>query len=310
MLSRDYLRNVLGPPSPFGPLSAVDLADQIEMIKITPVYLSTEDLSKMWTAMQARYRPTMAYLASVVLIEATNGVNAAPPVLKRGAGDTGPVATAVPIPNLTGVRVEASELLPAMRLGDDLLVRGTSLDDIASLTAVLEEAKSGLTQEGAPTSHTSPGSIRIHIPSIADDADAMNEWAIGLYKLTLRVARPSLPEWTTNTLAIPLAPLINVAPLNAAPGDVLTLSCSPRLLSEQHAHTTVIFGSQSITPTTITTDQIDLTQPTTLDFTVPAVAAGEYMVRLRVSGIDSLPIVIAGSPPTFDLDPQQKVTVA
>src|ERR1043166_7068288 len=55
VLSRAQLRTVLGAPSlvdgsilpqPFGPLSALDLADQIELIKISPVFLSTEDLSK------------------------------------------------------------------------------------------------------------------------------------------------------------------------------------------------------------------------------------------------------------------------
>ena len=37
--------------------------------------------------------------------------------------------------------------------------------------------------------------------------------------------------------------------------------------------------------------------------------AGEYIVRLRVDGIDSLPVTITGSPPTLDFDAQQKVTV-
>src|SRR5262249_42990727 len=87
VLGRQQLRTVLGGsspvdgsilPSPFGDLSAEDLADQVEQIKITPVYLGTEDLSKMWTAMQARYRPTMAYLVSVVLIQSTESVKVAP----------------------------------------------------------------------------------------------------------------------------------------------------------------------------------------------------------------------------------------
>jgi hypothetical protein len=310
MLSRAHLHTVLGPPSPFGTLSAEDLADQIELIKISPVFLTTEDLSKMWTAMQARYRPTMAYLASVVLIEATNGGRAAPPVLKRGPADTGPVATAVPIPNLTSVRVEASELLPAMRLGDNLLVKGTSLDDTGSLTAVLEETKSGLLQELTPVATNASTSVTIHIPTTAEEPNAMNEWVVGLYKLMLRVTKPNLPQWTTNSLAIALAPLITVAPLNPGPGDIdLTVTCTPRLLPEQEAHTSLIFGSRQVSPTSVTSP-VDVTQPTTLDFTVPDVAAGEYMIRLRVSGIDSLPSIISGSPPTFNLDPQQKVTVA
>lgn len=319
VLTRDQLRTVLGAPSPvggailpapFGNLSAVDLADQIELIKITPVFLSTEDLSKMWTAMQARYRPTMAYMASVVLIQSTNGGRSAPPVLKRGDSDRGPVATAAPFPTLVSVRPEASELLPAMRLGDNLLVTGSSFNDPDSITTVFENQKARLSQEIAPESVPSPTELIVHVPSIAEDANAMNDWAIGFYRLTLRVTKPDLPEWSTNSVAVVLAPLITVTPLNAAPGDVnLTLTCTPRLLPEQETQTSLIFGSRPVLPTSITTPA-DITLPTTLTFTIPAVQAREYVVRLRVEGVDSLPITISGSPPTLDFDPQQKVTVA
>ena len=51
-------------------------------------------------------------------------------------------------------------------------------------------------------------------------------------------------------------------------------------------------------------------QPTTLTFNVPAVAAGEYVVRLRVGGIDSLPVTLTGSPAALNFDPQQRIKVA
>ena len=61
-----------------GPLGAVDsalataeLADQVEMIKVTPEPLSTEDLSKLWTAFGGKFRPSAGYEATVVLIEST-----------------------------------------------------------------------------------------------------------------------------------------------------------------------------------------------------------------------------------------------
>src|SRR5260370_41121471 len=124
VLTRAQLRIALGAPSPvdgtilpspFGTLSAADLADQVELIKITPVFLSTEDLSKMWTAMQARYRTTMAYLVSVVLIQPRPAGSVAAPVLRQGPLDRGPTAVGSPIPLLSRVRPAASDLLPAMR---------------------------------------------------------------------------------------------------------------------------------------------------------------------------------------------------
>ena len=87
------------------------------------------------------------------------------------------------------------------------------------------------------------------------------------------------------------------------------MTCTPRLRPEQEAQTSLIFGMQQITPQSITTPA-DKTKPTTLSFTVPAVIKGEYLVRLRVEGIDSLPITLTGSPPKLDFDPQQKVKVA
>src|SRR6185503_17333002 len=151
------------------------LADQVELIKITPVYLTTEELSKMWTAMQARYRPSMAYTASVVLIQADNQGKAAPPVLKRGADDRGAVAVAAPFPTLLSVRPAISESLPAMRLGDDLLVTGSNLADSGSITAVIENVRAQLTREIGPVVADSATKLTLHVPSIAEDADAMHE---------------------------------------------------------------------------------------------------------------------------------------
>jgi hypothetical protein len=321
VLTREKLRISLGLPSPpvdssilpliVGNVSAVDLADQIELIKISPVFLNTEDLSKMWTAMQARYRPTMAYMASVVLIQGTTGMRVAPPVLKRGQDDRGPVAFGSPFPTISGVRPAVSDLLPAMRLGDDLLVTGTYLNGQGPITALFENSKAKLLEQITPAMTGSSTRLTVHVPGIDDDASAMNKWAVGLYALSLRLRRPDSPSWTTNGMPIALAPLITVSPPNASPGDIdVTVTCTPRLRPEQEAHASLIFGTRQIFPESIDTPPDDLTSPTTLVFTVPAVAAGEYVVRLRVEGIDSLPITLTGSPPNLDFDPQQKVIVA
>ena len=50
-------------------------------------------------------------------------------------------------------------------------------------------------------------------------------------------------------------------------------------------------------------------QPTTLTFLVAAAAKGKHVVRLRVDGVDSLPIVRAGTPPVLQFDPNQTVTI-
>ena len=74
----------------------------------------------------------------------------------------------------------------------------------------------------------------------------------------------------------------------------------------------MIFGSQALLPKTVVTpsaNAADLLKPTTLTFAIPATAAGTYILRLRVDGVDSMPITVSGSPPMLDFDANQRVTV-
>jgi hypothetical protein len=93
VLTRDAIRRALAPPTSVGAggslpeemraLFESDLAEQVEQIKIIPQALSTEEVSKLWSAFHARYRPTAAYQASVVLIESRRPTRAALPVRAR-----------------------------------------------------------------------------------------------------------------------------------------------------------------------------------------------------------------------------------
>jgi hypothetical protein len=292
-------------PSPFGSLSALDLADQIEMIKISPVYLSTEELSRIWTAMQARYRSSMAYMVSVVLIRDEVAGSAAAPVLQRGAPSVG----AAPAPVISAASVAASDLLPAIRLGDDLLISGMRLDDPTISSVVFTYVVMGAVTELAPKTGATNTQLLSHIPSIAEDATAMSNWAIGVYEIALRVVRPDVPAWMTNAVPIALTSIITVSPTSAAAGDIaLTLTCTPRLTDAQLTQALLIFGNEILKPDSVT-NPANPAQPTSLNFTVAAVTAGSYLVRLRVQGIDSIPAVFTGTPPTLQFDPLQKVNV-
>ncbi|MEA3335574.1 MAG: DUF4255 domain-containing protein [Chloroflexota bacterium] len=92
VLARDAIRESLAAPPPISggvlppaqqALVAAELADQVELIKIVPQALNLEELSKLWTAMQAKYRPSAAYQASVVLIESKRSTRPALPVRTR-----------------------------------------------------------------------------------------------------------------------------------------------------------------------------------------------------------------------------------
>ena len=95
-ISRDAIRTALNPPEPvdgsllpsvYQALRAADLADQVEMIKVTPAVMNLDAISNLWSAMQAHYRPTAPYLVTVVLIRSNRPTRASLPVLTRGRVD-------------------------------------------------------------------------------------------------------------------------------------------------------------------------------------------------------------------------------
>ena len=86
VLTRAFIGQTFNPsghrPPEIAMVADSGLADQVELIKISPQPLNTEELSKLWTAFQSRYRPTAAYCLSVVLVEGNAAVRAALPVLR------------------------------------------------------------------------------------------------------------------------------------------------------------------------------------------------------------------------------------
>ena len=76
VLTPDTIRRVISEAVATDPdhfLAGVDLADQVERIKFTPVALNLEELSKLWSVFfQVPYALSVSYRASVVLIEARN----------------------------------------------------------------------------------------------------------------------------------------------------------------------------------------------------------------------------------------------
>src|SRR5262245_16908624 len=91
VIPRESIRIALQPPPDAAgtlppwlrALSDSGLQDQIEQLRITPEFLSTEEMSKFWTATLAHYRPSAAYEVSVVLIQEEQPKPSPLPVLVR-----------------------------------------------------------------------------------------------------------------------------------------------------------------------------------------------------------------------------------
>lgn len=82
LIHRVIQDHIANNPSPY--LAASDLEHEIELVKFSPLSLSLEELSKLWSVFfQTAYSLSVAYLATVVLIESEATTQPALPVLER-----------------------------------------------------------------------------------------------------------------------------------------------------------------------------------------------------------------------------------
>ena len=286
-------------------LAGNDLGNQFERLRITPVTMTLEEMSKLWTTFQTQYRISAAYEVTVVLIDSRRAATAALPVLRQGDPNRGPVAFAGTAPTLTEIRPPRSQ--SAARLGEDIVLVGTQL---TTADTVVRFTHSRIAQpiELTPQPGTRPEELAVHIPNDIEDTAAFSRWVPGLYSAGLVVRRSGTPAIVSNEVPFVLAPRITVAPATAAAGAfTLTITCAPRLAAGQRVM--LLFGDRLAAPATLTTPA-DTSQPTTLTFDLEDVVAGSHIVRLRVDGVDSLPVIAAGTPPQPSFDPAQTVTVS
>ena len=309
VLSRQAIRTALAggtvpgtvlPPA-FQALAAADLADQVEQIKITPMTLSTEEMSKLWSAMQAHYRPTAAYHISVVLIEAQRATRNALPVLTRGPRDPlsgrerGVEATASlipPYPLLTDIELPNEQV--AARLGDTLTLRGHHLEG-GNLVARFEHPRLSAPIDINLGNNANETQVSVALPN---NAPAQLAWPPGTWSLTLMLQRPGETETrNTNATYLLLAPRLDIpassAARDAGSGAVtITLVFTPQVRPGQKV--TLNAGGHEALPVSFTA------QTGSLDFRFPVLAAGQQWLRLNVDGADSLLVNRAVSPPAFD----------
>jgi hypothetical protein len=83
IITRQAIRDTITNPL-FDFLAGSDLADEVELVKLTPTPLSTEELSKLWSVFfQTPYALSIAYQGTVVLIESEDAPQRALPVRER-----------------------------------------------------------------------------------------------------------------------------------------------------------------------------------------------------------------------------------
>jgi hypothetical protein len=272
VLSREAIRKALDPspiigggglPATLEALATSELADQIETIKIVPETMNMEEVSRLWSAMQAHYRPTAAYQASVVLIESRKPLRPALPVRERR----------LHIVQLRRPRIET--LAPQILLkGGTLTITGQSLQGTTTKVAF------GLAQVDPTT--VSDAQITVNAP--ASLLAGVNTLKV-VHPLDLGTTVEPHGGFESNVAAFILTPEIKTPPpITVARGATLTLALDPPVGRAQRV--ALLAGDRTITipprpaggPATTTS----------LDFPNPAdFPTGTFLLRVQVDGADS-----------------------
>lgn len=295
------------PPS-VQALADSGLADQIETLKITPQFLNSEELSKLWTATQSHFRPSAAYEVSVVLIEAHDATRSPLPVLTRGGTFTtadgeqrerGVMVSSSLIPPLPTIEaVQPAGNQPVAQLNRAIQLEGHHLNGSARIV-LLHSDRFTVDAEISAAGTGAADHLEFTIPVARAD-----EFPVGSYDISARLIMPNETDpRTSNRLGVVIAADITNLPATVArnvDGDAaFTLTFTPALRANQNV--SLLLGNREIPPETFTA-------PTNaLDFIARDAEPGAYLARLRIDGIDSPIIDHDANPPTF-LDRRVTIT--
>jgi hypothetical protein len=306
VIGRREINTALIPPPVVGEtlppalraLNRTGLGDQVEQIKITPTQMSTEEISKLWAAFQANYRPSAAYHVSVVLIEAEEPARSALPVLHRGPHDAGPIVApslVLPVPTATELVLPDTKI--AAEQGDTIRIRGHHLGG-TTVNVHFRHQRLG-TIEVSAAANSTDREVRVMLPSAPAD------WVAGLYGVSVHVQRAGESSHRhSNELPMLLGPTLTLPPtaMNRA-NNLVTISvdCAPEVRPFQKASLSV--GQHEAVAETFTTQTDNLT----FVFGDIPEDGNPYVARLRIDDVDSWFIDRRETPPVFRAG--QRITV-
>lgn len=255
-------------------LLASDLADDVERVKLQPMPLDLEALSKLWSVLlQTPYTLSMAYLASAVLIEAEETPRRPLPVRERVIG-VSPFQRA----HIDAIETEDGATEP-IQMGDTIVLRGTQL--AGAIAGIRVGVVGGL----APVANSvTPSEAKV----------ALTDPALRAGVVGVQIAYDG--GATSNVAALVLRPRVardgggNYRVTHDAGAGTIAVVLTPEVEPEQRVE---LFLNEfrpasgpgrayrfDAEPATAATD--------TVTFTVGGVAAGRYLVRVQVSAAETV----------------------
>jgi hypothetical protein len=295
VLPRAQIRAGLTSLPAANPLSTLlggsGLADQIEMIKLTPATMGREELAWLWTALKADYRPTFPFDVSVVLIQSSAPMLSPLPVLQRSVSAQPSLVS--PFSSLTSFTPPHGQTVAC--LGDIVTVSGSNLGGATAI--LLSNARQGVQSLLTPLANVGPSSFQFTVPNPAVPNPASpNDLPAGLYLATAQVASGT-DTLSTNGLPMAISPKISAGwpagPIPSGASVAVTVPCTPYLRVGQSVSLSI--GGQQASANTFTAP----TRAPTFTFATLQPTGQPVPAWLRVDGIDSPIIDTSKTPPVF-----------
>jgi Pvc16 N-terminal domain len=292
VLTRNELANLAG-------LENVHVDRQLDQLKLSLVHLPIEELSKLWTACATSYRLSVVYQASVLLID-TKAPSLTPlPVLQRGSkdlkNDEAPYVTAVPGPALDRVSMVAwgAAVGAPARGGDEIAIEGRGLkpsDAGPGAIVRFRHRDIAVPLLATPTSVTD-GTMLVSVPA---------DMPLGFGTVEAAFDLGEGRYLTSNAVSIAVAPRLSNATVQVVGNDLdITVMLAPP--PSARSDVVLLFDGRQVRATDNGAGHF------TGRFPYGGTRADKLPVRVRVDGVDSLPLVYpqVGQPPP---DPPVDIT--
>jgi hypothetical protein len=283
LLAHDDIRDTITTAPLAGVLAKSTLGDQSEHVRFTPLNLSLEELSKVWSVFfQTPYLLSVAYEASVVLIESDDTPHPALPVTSRNV-------YVVPLQQPVIDRiVSAAGDREAIVSTSTLRIVGQRLH--GTTTRVLLDGNERVPDE------VRDGEVRVAIPGGTE----AGVHAVQIAHQQVMGAASGTPHrgFESNVGTFVLRPQVTITKVTHEAVAALRVKFDLPIGGAQRV-TLVLNGTTGTPPTVFAqSDPIRDADPTVVIFKIPAVTPGTYFVTVQVDGAANV-LDLEPSSPTF-----------
>jgi Pvc16 N-terminal domain len=281
VLGRDLVRRALeeyADDARTAFLEYADLADQVELVKLSPGVLSLEELSRLWGVLGTTYLLSQPYTATVVLLEADIAPRVALPVRQRNLT----VAPAVP------VRLVSAEPDPPGPLvtGGALELRGSGLAGPGTAVRIGPA-------ELAPDGVAAPDHVRV----VVTEAVPAGVHAVQVVHHVPGSGGAPVRVTGSSVLPVLLRPRVAVDPLLSTATTVV-LTATPALFPGQRAMVglTRIGPDVEGEPSAVSFELAPVPKGSPpsgrVELDRSRISDGSWLIRLSVDGAESLPELV------------------